>query len=129
MRRLNLVVQELERVNRERDDLKNRLACQSREGHELNIVINCEDDVDKVNKFMQDDLAYERDRNYKIKQQIKEIDMYRNELLRDLRKLQEIQDGTMKDNQDFSYQLQQKLVIIEDLDKEFFYTQEKLRQS
>ena len=31
-------------------------------------MLNNEDNVDKVNKYMQDDLAYEKDRNQKIKQ-------------------------------------------------------------
>lgn len=29
-------------------------------------MINNEGNIDKVNKYMQDDLIYERDRNYKI---------------------------------------------------------------
>lgn len=36
---------------------------------------------------MRDDLVYERDRNHKVKQQIKELDLYRNELMSELRKL------------------------------------------
>lgn len=31
-------------------------------------MVNGEDNVDKVNKYMGDDLHYERDRNHKIKQ-------------------------------------------------------------
>ena len=31
-------------------------------------MINCDDNVDKVNKYMKDDLIYERDKNAKIKQ-------------------------------------------------------------
>ena len=48
-------------------------------------MLNNEDNVDKVNKYMQDDLAYEKDRNQKIKQQIKELDLFKNELIRDVR--------------------------------------------
>ena len=48
-------------------------------------MLNNEDNVDKVNKYMQDDLAYEKDRNHKIKQQIKELDLFKNELIRDVR--------------------------------------------
>jgi hypothetical protein len=53
-------------------------------------MLNSEDNVDKVNKYMQDDLAYERDRNHKIKSQIKELDLYRNELIKDFSKLAEL---------------------------------------
>lgn len=86
MRRLNLVIQELERVNREKEELKVRLGYQAQQRAELDRMVKNEDETDKVNRFMSDDLAYEKDRNYKIKQQIKEIDVYRNELLKDLRK-------------------------------------------
>jgi hypothetical protein len=38
-------------------------------------MMNNEDNVDKVNKYMQDDLIYERDRNQAIKSQIKDLDL------------------------------------------------------
>jgi hypothetical protein len=38
---------------------------------------------------MSDDLVYERDRNHKLKLKIKELDLYRNELINELRKIQE----------------------------------------
>lgn len=50
-------------------------------------MINSDDNVDKVNKYMSDDLVYERDRNHKLKSKIKELDIYRNELIHELRKL------------------------------------------
>ena len=50
-------------------------------------MINDEDKVDKVNKYMQDDLAYERNRNDKIKSQLKEEEMYQNELMKELRQV------------------------------------------
>ena len=33
-------------------------------------MISGEDNVDKVNKYMGEDLAYEKDRNFKLKKQI-----------------------------------------------------------
>lgn len=62
-------------------------------------MINSEDNVDKVNKFMNDDLLYERDRNHKIKQQIKELDLYRNDLIAELRRFQEQQNDIAQENQ------------------------------
>jgi hypothetical protein len=90
MRRLNLVMQELDRVKRERDELMQRLQLSTKEQSEITRMLNSEDNVDKVNKYMQDDLAYERDRNHKIKSQIKELDLYRNELIKDFSKLAEL---------------------------------------
>lgn len=53
-------------------------------------MINCEDDTDKVNKYMSNDLEYEKETNAKIKRHIKEIDLYRNDLIKELRKLQDV---------------------------------------
>jgi hypothetical protein len=87
MRRLNLVMQELERVNKEKDDVYLRLKQSNKEVGELQGLINSEDNVDKVNKYMSDDLIYERDRNHKLKLKIKELDLYRSELIGELRKI------------------------------------------
>lgn len=48
-------------------------------------MINDDDKVDKVNSYMQDDLAYERKRNDKIKSKLKEEEMYQIELTKELR--------------------------------------------
>jgi hypothetical protein len=52
MRRLNLVIQELERVTREKDDLYSRLKQQAKDSTEIQRLLNGEDNVDKVNKYM-----------------------------------------------------------------------------
>ena len=49
-------------------------------------ILEGENKFDKVNKYLQDDLTYERDRNLKVRQKIKEEEMTTNELLRELRK-------------------------------------------
>ena len=87
MRRLNLVMQELERVTKEKDEIYSRLRHSTKEVGDLQGLINSEDNVDKVNKYMSDDLVYERDRNHKLKSKIKELDLYRNELIHELRKI------------------------------------------
>jgi hypothetical protein len=66
MKRLNLVMQELDRVKREKEELLNRIAFIHKDQLEVNRMINHEDNIDKVNQYMQDDLVYERDRNYKM---------------------------------------------------------------
>jgi hypothetical protein len=52
MRRLNLVIQELERVNREKDELYARLKLSAKDSSELQRVLNGEENIDKVNKYM-----------------------------------------------------------------------------
>jgi hypothetical protein len=38
-----------------------------KESTEYYDILNSEDNVDRVNKYMKDDLAYERERNQKLK--------------------------------------------------------------
>lgn len=64
-----------------------RLKQSSNQVGDLQNLINSEDNVDKTNKYMSDDLIYERDRNHKLKTKIKELDLYKNELIHELRKL------------------------------------------
>ena len=67
MRRLNLVHQELERINREKGELQSQLTHWMKISTETYDALNRDDNVDRVNKYMKDDLAYERDRNHKLK--------------------------------------------------------------
>jgi hypothetical protein len=48
-------------------------------------MMNEEDGMDKFNQQMQNDLVYERDRNIKIRHKLKEQELYKNDLLRDLK--------------------------------------------
>lgn len=60
----------------------------ARQADQINLqrILDGENKFDKVNKYLQDDLAYERDRNIKVRNKIKEEEKYTNELLRELRK-------------------------------------------
>lgn len=86
MRRLNLVLQELDRVQKEKDELMERMDARQADQINLQRILDGENKFDKVNKYLQDDLAYERDRNIKVRNKIKEEEKYTNELLRELRK-------------------------------------------
>lgn len=63
MRRLNLVHQELERITKEKGELSAQLAHWMKQSTEVYDMLNNEDNVDRVNKYMKDDLMYEKDRN------------------------------------------------------------------
>lgn len=86
MRRLNLVLQELDRVQKEKDELMERMDARQADQINLQRILDGENKFDKVNRYLQDDLAYERDRNIKVRNKIKEEEKYTNELLRELRK-------------------------------------------
>eukprot|EP00347_Sterkiella_histriomuscorum_P005910 403354803 len=128
MRRLNLVMQEHDRVKREKEDIYQRLKQSAIEASELKKLLQCEDNVDKVNNYMNEDLVYERDRNHKVKQQIKDLDLYRTDLINELRKLQDRSDEISKSNQDLGFQLNQKASKFQDLEKEMYFTNEKVKQ-
>jgi len=89
MRRLNLVLQELDRVQREKEEINERLEQFAKESMNLQRMINGEDNLDKVNKYMQEDLSYERERNQKLKNSIREQEHYQNDLINDLRKIED----------------------------------------
>lgn len=55
-------------------------------------VISDEDNIDKANRYLQNDLAFERDRNDQVKRKLNESEAYKNDLIRDLRKIEHDQD-------------------------------------
>ena len=91
-------MQEHDRVKREKEDIYQRLKQSAIEASELKKLLQSEDNVDKVNNYMNEDLVYERDRNHKVKQQIKDLDLYRTDLINELRKLQDRSDEISKNN-------------------------------
>ena len=70
MRRLNLVHQELERITSEKSNLQSQLTSWMKQSAEVYDLLHNEDNVDRVNNYMHDDLTYERERNFKLKAQI-----------------------------------------------------------
>ena len=59
MRRLNLVLQELDRVCKEKEEIQSRLQMSAKDSMNLQRMINGEDNMDKVNRYMQEDLGFE----------------------------------------------------------------------
>lgn len=54
----------MERVKREKEELFLRFNYASKENNELQNILKEENNIDKVNKYMKDDLIYEKDRNH-----------------------------------------------------------------
>lgn len=73
MRRLNLVHQELERITSEKSNLQSQLTSWMKQSAEVYDLLHNEDNVDRVNNYMHDDLTYERERNFKLKAQIQDL--------------------------------------------------------
>jgi hypothetical protein len=51
-----------------------------------------EDNVDKANRYIQDDLVYEKDRGLTIRQKVKESEVLKSEILLKLRRIEDKQD-------------------------------------
>jgi hypothetical protein len=68
-------------------------------------MLNGDDKTDKANRYMQDDLVYERDRNIKVRQKIKDEELVRNDLLRELRKTENDHNNGMGDNQNLGVEM------------------------
>ena len=98
LRRLNLVLQEFERVKREKTGLQQRMQTSLSEQSEMERIITSEDNIDKVNKFLHEDLEFETKKKHKMKTHISELDYYRGELFMDLKKMKELQEEAIKDN-------------------------------
>lgn len=62
---------------------------QSGETYEL---LNREDNVDRVNKYMKDDLMYERERNLKLKGQIQDLNTHILQMADEVRALERDQE-------------------------------------
>jgi len=84
MRRLNLVLQELERIQKEKDELKKQYIAACKTSQELQQLVNGEDNMDKANRYMHDDLAYEKDRNSKLHAKVQDEELVKNRLLAEL---------------------------------------------
>ena len=89
MRRLNLVLQELDRVQKEKEDIQQRQLLVSKDANALQKIIAGEDNTDKMNKYMNDDLSYEKDRNQKLQQRIKGEEIYKNDMIRELNQIED----------------------------------------
>ena len=85
-RRLNLVLAELDRVNRERGTLQSKLALVQDETNNLESRLDDEHRTgDKINRDMQIDVNGQRDFNRKVKLDISNADRQRGDAINNLR--------------------------------------------
>ena len=85
-------------------------------------IISDEDNVDKANRHLQNDLAFERDRNEQAKRKIKEAEVFKNELIRDIRKIEGLQDEDALQHQGYVNELSKKINNIQEIEKEHYFT-------
>lgn len=84
-RRLNLVLQELDRVNRDRSNLAQKFKIAEKDVNQMKWMLKEEDLDDKINRDLQMELNAVRDKNKDTKIRISEIDARRSDAIAQLR--------------------------------------------
>ena len=92
-------------------------------------LLQRDDNVDKVNMYMKDDLHYEKERNGKVRMQIDDLNHQIVSLQDELKRLEDEQEFMIRQNQETSYILQKTLADLGDLEKEQYFNQERLKDS
>ena len=85
--------------------------------------------MDRVNKYMKDDLGYEKDRNSKLKVAMQELNQQIIGMKEDFRRLEEEQRQMARGNQEIQQMMQRQAAAIEDLEKEQYFNQERIRDA
>ena len=85
--------------------------------------------MDKVNKYMKDDLIYERDRNAKLGKQVDDARKFIGRYGDELKRMENDQEGLIRENQEVQYLLQKSISDSEDLEREQVYNHERLRDA
>ena len=65
--------------------------------------MNKDDNVDRVNKYMKDDLIYERERNIKLKEAIQDFNTQIMNMSDEIRELERDQELMIRQNQESTY--------------------------
>lgn len=127
MRRLNLVLQELERVTQEKNSLLDQVDGSSKDIDEMHRIINSEDNTDKINRYMQEDLSLERQQNTELRDRIKDNERTSANLVQELKKLQGEGEHRADENTHCDSELRSKVESIKHLESEHYYTVEKIK--
>jgi len=91
-------------------------------------VINGEDNTDKVNRYMQDDLAVERNQNNDLRDKIKANERTSANFVQELKKLQHEGEECADENTHCDHDLQERIQMIKGLESQHYFTVEKVKQ-
>ncbi len=78
---------------------------------------------------MKDDLAYEKERNTKLKASMLDFNKQIVAMKEGIRRLEQEQQELMRQNQEIQFTLQRQAATIEDLEKEQYFNQERIRDT
>lgn len=126
-RRLNLVLQELDRVNRDRGNLIQKYNMCEKEVANMQRQIDGEDMTDKMNGELQVDVISNRDKNKDYKMRIGETDTVRTDAIARLRVLQAERDRKGQIVDEIKGDLQRKHAMIKELEEEQFQNHDRIQ--
>ena len=116
-RRLNLVLQELDRVNRDRGNLIQQYNMTEKDVQNMQRLIDSEDATDKMNNNLQVDVMGHRDNNENFKHRITETDQTRTDAIGRLRVLQAERDRKSSILDEIREDLNTKLHLLKELEE------------
>ena len=115
-KRLNLVLAELDRVNRDRSNLVQKVSVIEQDVKMMQRQLNSEDNADQINNDLQLNLNGQRDSNRGLKVRISETDMTRSEAIQKLRMLQSDRDRRTHMVDELKDDLQKKAKLAKQLE-------------
>ena len=128
MKRLNMVLSELEKATHEKSDIGGRLRQQETLAEELKKKL---DEVaslkNVVNRNLQDDLHYERDLNSKLREELDRFESEKETLLSKLREEEDLSSQIQNETELVNSNLLRKADDLKRLESEHNATNERLR--
>ena len=128
MKRLNMVLSELEKATHEKSDISQRLRQQEALAEELKRKL---DEVaslkNVVNRNLQEDLKYERDLNGKLREEVERFESEKETLLAKLREEEELSNQIQRETESVNTNLLRKADDLKRLEMDHANTNQRLR--
>lgn len=125
-KRLNLVLTELDRVNRDRSNLVQKVSVVDQDVKTMQRQLGNEDGADAINNDLQHNLNGQREQNTGIKSCIADTDMTRTEAISKLRLLQAERDRRTNMIDELKDDLTKKVALSKSLESEQYQAHERI---
>lgn len=112
-----MVLTELDRINRERSKLVQKISIVETDVSSMQHKLNSEDQADKMNNDLQLSVNGERDGNVDVKQKIAETDYARTDAIQKLRQLQGERERRCNMNETLKDDLHSKMKLCKELEE------------
>lgn len=128
MKRLNMVLSELETATHEKSDIAQRLRQQEHLAEELKRKLEEVSSLKNVvNRNLQDDLKYEKDLNIKLREELDRFEVEKNSLLEKLREEEELQGQIQRETDNVNSNLLRKTDDLKRLEADHDETNRRIR--